>query len=133
MSSQILQYSYLDPDEVFTTVPLAAPLGTGEVVTASPSAKFDDPVIFPVMDPSGFCFQLLIVGTPGGALEPAGTGTVGDESSSLDPNPNRLPREMVERFVRVLDVSSDFSAACCRFTFSAAACLASFAFWFLSS
>lgn len=44
----------LDPDDVFTTEPLAAPFGTGDVVTASPSEKFGDPEIFPVIEPSEF-------------------------------------------------------------------------------
>eukprot|EP00957_Ditylum_brightwellii_P033104 2509568-Ditylum_brightwellii.AAC.1 len=41
----------------------------GDVVTASPSLKLGDPEIKPDIDPSRFCFHLLIVGTPLGAAE----------------------------------------------------------------
>ena len=58
-------FTYLEPELVLTTLPEIAPLGTGEVVTVCPSLKLGDPVILPVIEPSSFCFQFSIVGTPG--------------------------------------------------------------------
>jgi len=58
---------YLEPEPVWTTAPpLASPL-IGEVVTASPSSKAGEPEMKPEIEPSRFCFQPEIVGTPLGA------------------------------------------------------------------
>jgi len=49
----------------------------GDVLTFSPSSKFGEPVIFPDMEPSRFCFQFVMVGTPRGAAETILGGTWG--------------------------------------------------------
>lgn len=51
-----------------TTFPAAAFPLMGDVVIFSPLRKLTDPLILPVIDPSGFCFQRDSCGTPfGGA------------------------------------------------------------------
>ena len=89
--------TYLDPEEVLTTLPLVAPFGTGEVVTTSPSLKFGDPEIFPEIDPLLFWRQSEITGTPWGGDAFFATGGAFGALGALVPRnpPNRSPRDTV--------------------------------------
>lgn len=51
------------PEEVVTTSPALAPRLTGEVVISVPLRKFFEFLTIPVMEPSGFCVNLLTTGT----------------------------------------------------------------------
>lgn len=60
---------YRDPLPVLTTSPeLTVPCVMGLVVTFCPSLKLGEPRMFPVMVPSPFLRQPLMVGTPRGAV-----------------------------------------------------------------
>ena len=89
------QLTHLEPEEVFTTLLLVAPCGTAEVVTKSPSEKFGEPEILPLIDPSGFCFQLDMTGTPGGAFTFVFDTSTFTPLSSASLPPKRFPSEIV--------------------------------------
>ena len=59
-----LSYSslYCEPEEVLTTVPAFAPLGTGEVVILVPLRKLGELETIPVNEPSAACLNLLRTG-----------------------------------------------------------------------
>ena len=89
---------YRDPLPVLTISPeLILPCVMGLVVTFWPSVKLGEPRMLPVMVPSPFLRQLLMVGTPRGAVRTgdlagaAGAGrdwTLGADSVVLAPPPN---------------------------------------------
>ena len=63
-SNPFLSYSslYCEPEEVLTTVPAFAPLGTGEVVILVPLRKLGELETIPVNEPSAACENLLRTG-----------------------------------------------------------------------
>lgn len=63
MSCPAYSSLYLLPEEVVTTSPALAPRLTGEVVISVPLRKFFEFLTIPVMEPSGFCVNLLTTGT----------------------------------------------------------------------
>jgi hypothetical protein len=83
---QDLAFSYLEPEVVCTTTPSAGSLVIGDVVMDSPSPKVLEPKITPEMEPSRFCLQLEIAGTPLGAEATFFAGTLGFSfgDSSID-------------------------------------------------